>query len=394
MSREDHPADCPRIGFGLMFFAASDSPDPAFYDFVLRVARYADERFSFISTPERHFHPFGGAFPNPSVMSAAIAAVTHRIQIRAGSLIAPLHNLTRIAEDWALIDNLSAGRVAIAFGTGWNVDDFVLAPGSYADRREIIRQMIRTISRLWETGSFAAVNPAGRPVDLQLFPRPVQARLNGWLTVSKSREGFVMAGEEGLNVLTHLETQDLATLAPHIAEYRSARERRGLDPASGVVTVMQHTLIGDDKVQQAGREALSAYLASAADLEARSVRNGGVMSAGRDGAEEQALIVESQVREEMVAFAGRRFLRGASLMGTLDECEQQVTRLEEAGVNEIACLIDFVGTQEAAWSSLAALEELQARFSPAGRRQHEDSAIARFLGSGEHTAGHQQEVTS
>lgn len=374
------------MGFGLMFFAASDGPGPEFYDFVLRVARYADERFSFISTPERHFHPFGGAFPNPAVLSAAIAATTHRIQIRAGSLIAPLHNLTRIAEDWALVDNLSAGRAAIAFGTGWNIDDFVLAPENYADRREILRRLIRAASELWETGRFTAVNPAGQPVDLRLYPRPVQSRLNSWLTVSKSREGFLMAGEEGLNVLTHLETQDLTALGKHIAEYRSARERHGHDPAAGVVTVMQHTLIGDDHVQRLGREALSTYLSSAADLEARSVRHGGVMSGGRDSSDDQALVIEPEIRAEMVAFAERRFLRGASLIGPLADCEQQVTRLEEAGVSEIACLIDFVGPQDAVWSSLAALEQLQARFSPSARKKLEDRTIESFLGDGEHHA--------
>jgi natural product biosynthesis luciferase-like monooxygenase protein len=382
MSHLDRPANRPRVGFGLMFFAAGNGPSADFYNFVLRVARYADGRFGFISTPERHFHPFGGAFPNPAVMSAAIAAVTDRIQIRAGSLIAPLHNLIRIVEDWALLDNLSGGRVAIAFGTGWNVDDFVLAPGNFADRRTILRDMIRAARQIWETGRFSATNPAGQQVSLELFPRPAQPRLNGWLTVSRSLEGFVTAGEEGLNVLTHLESQDISTLAHHIGEYRLARTRHGHDPGSGVVTVMQHTLISDRPadVEHAGREALNAYLTSAADLEARAVRHGGVMSGGRDSAHDQALIAEPRLREEMVAFAGRRFIRGASLIGTLGDCEEQVARLQEAGVDEIACLIDFVSEEEAVWSSLASLAQLQARFSAAARKRHEDTALTRFLG--------------
>ena len=43
--------------------------------------------------PERHFHPFGGTYPNPSVTGAAIAAATSRVRIRAGSVVAPLHPL-------------------------------------------------------------------------------------------------------------------------------------------------------------------------------------------------------------------------------------------------------------------------------------------------------------
>jgi natural product biosynthesis luciferase-like monooxygenase protein len=386
----------PHVGFGLMFFAANNGPSAEFYDFVLRVARYADERFGFLSTPERHFHPFGGAFPNPAVMSAAIAAVTNRIQIRAGSLIAPLHNLIRIVEDWALLDNLSGGRVAIAFGTGWNIDDFVLAPDNFADRRTILRDMIRAVREMWETGRFNATNPAGQSVSLEFFPRPTRPQLNAWLTVSKSLEGFVTAGEEGLNVLTNLETQDLSTLAHHIDEYRLSRARYGHDPRSGVVTVMQHTLIGDRSidVERVASEALNTYLSSAADLEARAVRHGGVMSGGRDAAKDQTPIVDPRLREEMVAYAGRRFLRGASLIGTLDECEEQVTRLAEAGVDEIACLIDFMSDEAAVWSSLTWLEQLQARFSAAARKRHQDLAVARFLGSEGGAADRPTEVTS
>jgi natural product biosynthesis luciferase-like monooxygenase protein len=396
MNGSNPSADRPHVGFGLMFFAANSGPSAEFYDFVLRVARYADDRFGFISTPERHFHPFGGAFPNPAVMSAAIAAVTDRIQIRAGSLIAPLHNLIRIVEDWALLDNLSGGRVAIAFGTGWNIDDFVLAPDNFADRRAILRDMIRAAREMWETGRFSATNPAGQSVSLELFPRPVRPQLNGWLTVSRSLEGFVTAGEEGLNVLTHLETQDVSTLAHHISEYRLARARHGHDPCSGVVTVMQHTLIGDRSadVERVGRKALNAYLTSAADLEARAVRHGGVMSGGRDAAKDQTLIVDPRLREEMVTYAGKRFLRGASLIGTLEECEEQVARLAEAGVDEIACLIDFMSEEEAVWSSLASLAQLQARFFAAARKRQQDLALARFLGSDDGAADRPTEVTT
>mgnify|MGYP006138748669 CR=1 FL=1 len=61
-------------------------------------ARLADERgFSALWVPERHFHRFGGLFPNPAVLGAAVAMATRRLQIRAGSLVSPLHDSLRIA---------------------------------------------------------------------------------------------------------------------------------------------------------------------------------------------------------------------------------------------------------------------------------------------------------
>jgi len=44
--------------------------------------------------------------------------ITTRLQLRSGSLISPLHDAILIAEEWSLVDQLSAGRVAISFGSG------------------------------------------------------------------------------------------------------------------------------------------------------------------------------------------------------------------------------------------------------------------------------------
>src|SRR5207249_12330020 len=71
-----------------------------------------------------------------SVTSAAIAMVTKTIQIRSGSVVAPLHTPIRIAEEWSVVDNLSNGRVAISFASGWMPEDFVIEPDNYARSEE------------------------------------------------------------------------------------------------------------------------------------------------------------------------------------------------------------------------------------------------------------------
>jgi hypothetical protein len=57
--------------------------------------------------PERHFHPLGGAYPNPALAAAALAVRTRRIRLRAGSVVLPLQDPVTIAEDWSFVDNLS-----------------------------------------------------------------------------------------------------------------------------------------------------------------------------------------------------------------------------------------------------------------------------------------------
>ena len=91
--------------FGVFFFAALGDPAARTYRMMVDAAKRADALgLAFVSTPERHFHRFGGAFPNPAATCAALATVTSRIQLRAGSVVTPLHAPLRVVEDFALVD--------------------------------------------------------------------------------------------------------------------------------------------------------------------------------------------------------------------------------------------------------------------------------------------------
>src|SRR5438045_2547549 len=100
------------LSFSLYFFSDDGSKDSADkYRLVLESAKFADRNgFSAVWTPERHFKDFGGLYPNPSVLSAALAMITERVQIRAGSVALPLHHPVRVAEEGSVVDNLSNGR--------------------------------------------------------------------------------------------------------------------------------------------------------------------------------------------------------------------------------------------------------------------------------------------
>src|SRR5271168_4851014 len=128
--------DTPEVS--LFFFSADSTERQAGkYQMLLDCARFADQnRFAAVWTPERHFQRFGGLYGSPSVTGAALAVVTKQISIRAGSVVLPLQNPLRVAEEWAMIDNLSNGRVAIAAASGWHVNDFVLSPDTYKSRYE------------------------------------------------------------------------------------------------------------------------------------------------------------------------------------------------------------------------------------------------------------------
>src|SRR2546429_9586015 len=200
------------MDFSLFYFAndVADDTGGGRYDLLLDGARFADEHgFSAVWTPERHFHPFGGLYPNAALTGAAVAAVTRRIGIRAGSVVLPLHNPIRVAEEWSVVDNLSQGRVGLSFASGWHDRDFVFAPENYSDRKKIMLRGIETVRALWRGESIAQPSGSGKEVTVAIFPRPSQPELPFWITAGGDPQTFRLAGELGANLLTHLLGQSL-----------------------------------------------------------------------------------------------------------------------------------------------------------------------------------------
>ncbi|MEC3954101.1 MupA/Atu3671 family FMN-dependent luciferase-like monooxygenase [Nocardia sp. CDC153] len=341
-------ADRPRgreVDFSLLFFSSdAQRASQGRYRLLLDSARFADTHgFRAMWLPERHFHKFGGLYPNPSVLGAALAATTERVRIRAGSVVLPLHNPIRVAEDWSVVDNLSHGRVDLAFATGWNADDFVLAPDNYADRVEITRAGIDTVQRLWRGESVSLRTGAGEERAVRIFPAPVQPSLPTWLTCSGGVERFEMAGALGVNILTALLFQEVDELAEKLAAYRAARAKHGHDADSGTVTVMLHTFVGSDEAQvrKTVEGPFKSYLEDSVDLWRR----------GSEALES----LDAKTRAKVLDFAFERYYRNNGLFGTPESAAAMVARLREIGVDEIACLIDF-GIPDA--EVLAGLETL------------------------------------
>ncbi|MGX1811756.1 MupA/Atu3671 family FMN-dependent luciferase-like monooxygenase [Nocardia sp. NPDC055321] len=317
------------VDFSLFFFASdAQHHDSRRYRLLLDSARFADEHdFAAIWLPERHFHTFGGLYPNPAVLAAALAASTRQVRIRAGSVVLPLHHPVRVAEDWSVVDNLSDGRVDLAFATGWNPDDFVLAPDNYAERVAVTRAGIDTVRQLWRGEAVELPNGAGEPRSVRVFPAPIQPELTTWLTCSGGIERFEMAGESGSNVLTALLFQSVDELADKITAYRKARASHG--HGAGKVTVMLHTFVGPDEaeVRNTVRDPFKTYLADSVDL-------------WRRGAEALDQL-DDRSRDKVLDFAFERYYRASGLFGTPESALPMVESLHRAGADEIACLIDF-----------------------------------------------------
>ncbi|MDJ0704852.1 MAG: LLM class flavin-dependent oxidoreductase, partial [Leptolyngbyaceae cyanobacterium MO_188.B28] len=353
-SRVTLPSPSPVSGqdefrFSLFYFASNEENlSDNKYQLLLNGASFADQHnFTAIWVPERHFHPFGGLYPNPSVLGAALAMVTERVRLRAGSVVLPLQDPIRVAEEWSVVDNLSNGRVDLAFARGWNPNDFVLAPETYEQRTEVMASGIQAVQQLWRGESILRRNGMGEEQAVRIYPLPQQTELPIWITCSGGKERFTEAGVLGANILTALLFQPIDELAEKIALYRAARAEHGHDPAAGQVTLMLHTFVGEDKatVYDKVREPFTAYLRSSVDL-------------WRQGADSLDSLTP-QEQDELLAYAFERYVHTSALIGSPETCLEMAQRLRQAGVNEIACLIDFGVEHEAVMSALPALNRLR-----------------------------------
>jgi natural product biosynthesis luciferase-like monooxygenase protein len=322
------------VTISLSYFAASHEADSSTspYQLLLDSARLGDEAgLEAIWLPERHFGEFGFPYPNPSVVAAAVAVTTRRIAIRAGSVVLPLHHPARIAEEWAIVDQLSRGRAGISFASGWHGRDFVLSRSDVTERKRVMRQGIDTVRALWRGESWRFPDSSGREVEVRTQPRPVQPELPTWLTSGGSADTFELAGSLGAGVLTHLVGQSPESLQLNIRTYRKARERLG--HGRGHVTLMLHTHILDGSRRGAERaeQELARYLASSMKLDESNPASGAaVMIAAMSPAD----------RTVVAAFGTARYL-DTGLICVTDEVPERLATVSSWGVDEVACLIDF-----------------------------------------------------
>jgi len=336
------------IDFSLFYFSSDESEGVQNkYHLLLEGSKYGDAHgFAAVWTPERHFHAFGGLYPNPSVTSAAIAAVTQRIGIRAGSVVLPLHHPARIAEEWSVVDNISGGRVGISFASGWQPNDFVLKPENFAKNKQVMLEGIETIRKLWRGESVAFPGTTGAMVDVKILPKPVQKELPVWVTSAGNPETFAAAGRLGANVLTHLLGQSVEELEGKLAAYRKAWKESG-HAGEGYVSLMLHSFVGPDEqaVREKVRQPLIEYLRSSVNLIQQYAWSFPAFKK-REGMDTspQAVDLQSLGKDEMDALlehSFERYYESSGLFGTPEQCAAIVDKLKGIGVDDVACLIDF-----------------------------------------------------
>jgi alkanesulfonate monooxygenase SsuD/methylene tetrahydromethanopterin reductase-like flavin-dependent oxidoreductase (luciferase family) len=219
--------------FGL-FYLFSDfgqiSQDRLFHE-VLEEITYAEELgFESVWLPEHHFAVYG-MLGNPLILAASIAERTRRMKIGTAIMVVPFQHPLRVAEDAAMVDALSQGRLLLGLGRGYQPPEFA---GFGLDQRasremfeegfEIIRRALRG-ERFAHQGTFWAFRD---PVEI--YPKPIQKPHPPFYLAAISPGTYDLAARLGISLLRSPTFTDLETVSALFEGYRTKMRGYGHDP--------------------------------------------------------------------------------------------------------------------------------------------------------------------
>jgi alkanesulfonate monooxygenase SsuD/methylene tetrahydromethanopterin reductase-like flavin-dependent oxidoreductase (luciferase family) len=143
------------------------TPTQELYAAAIEMAHWADETGLDGINLMQHHGSDDGYLPQPFTLAAAMAAVTRRIHFSLGAVILPLHDPVEMAEQVALVDLISNGRLSVIFAAGYVPYEFALFNKSVKDRARLMDEGLEIILRALDGERFEF---NGRPVFVRPLP--------------------------------------------------------------------------------------------------------------------------------------------------------------------------------------------------------------------------------
>ncbi len=199
--------------------------------------------FDWVGCNEHHFSPYG-LMANCNVIGGALAYPTKRIRIAMMGNLVPLNNPLRIAEEYAMLDCMSGGRLIAGLmrGIPHEYIAYNIPPGDSWERQ---REGIALILKAWtEPEPFGWEGEHFRFRQVSIWPKPLQKPHPPLVISASSPESARFAGEMKATMGMVL-ISDLAMAKECIAVYREAARKAGWEPKAENILIGMHTVIAD-----------------------------------------------------------------------------------------------------------------------------------------------------
>jgi alkanesulfonate monooxygenase SsuD/methylene tetrahydromethanopterin reductase-like flavin-dependent oxidoreductase (luciferase family) len=172
-----------------------------FYRTGLEMAEWADANGFAECMLSEHHGTDDGYLPSPLVYAAAVAARTQRLRIRISALVLPLHDPLRIAEDTAVLDQLSGGRLDLVLVAGFRPPEYAMFDRAMSGRGKALEKGVDVLRKAWSGEPFEYEGRVVRvtPSPLQKGGPPILlggARASAAHRAARIADGFVPAVPE------------------------------------------------------------------------------------------------------------------------------------------------------------------------------------------------------
>ncbi|MGH2711656.1 MAG: LLM class flavin-dependent oxidoreductase [Actinomycetota bacterium] len=236
-----------RIGLGLFTGQIPPGSNRTFeqeYRDIVEMSRLAETLgFDSIWVSEHHGSS-DGYLPSLLPMLAGIATATERVQLGTGVVLAPFHHPLRLAEDAAVIDQLSGGRLILGLGLGWREEEYRMFGLPVNDRVRRTSETVEILRKAWTGERFSHEGRIFKFDDALVTPRPAQKpgppiHLGGMVEAAIRRAGKLGDG--------YIRSRgDLDSTKQALAWAEEGALEAGKDPADLAFAFLQNAFVWED----------------------------------------------------------------------------------------------------------------------------------------------------
>ena len=183
---------------------------------------------------ESHFRPQRAVLASPLVGASAVAARTKRIRVGLAVQVLPLANPLRVAEEAAIVDHISEGRLIFGVGRSSFLESYQGYNVEYAESRAMFLESLEIIRQAWGEAPFSYAGKYYQFRDVNLVPKPYQQPHPPIRVAVESRDTFAMVGQLGLPIFIRHQ-MDVPELQDLLKQYQAERQAVGCTGPNDVI---------------------------------------------------------------------------------------------------------------------------------------------------------------
>jgi natural product biosynthesis luciferase-like monooxygenase protein len=218
-----------------------------FYKDMLEEIEFADQNgLDGVWFAEHHFFGYGGATPSVPVLAAAAAQRTQRIRIGSGVALIVLNDPVRVAEEFAMLDNLSGGRLDFGVGRAFQRVEYDAFSVPMDESRARFNEAHDIILKAWSDEPVTIAGKFRSLRNVNVIPKPVQRPHPPiYVACIMTPDSFEFTGTHGYNLMYVPYVAKPEESVARIRTYREWLAKAGYDPATRDVMMCVHAFCGE-----------------------------------------------------------------------------------------------------------------------------------------------------